>query len=323
MLPAVVPDFDAVDDVLPEDVTARAYGGEGREIGAGNPDGEGGVLLSQCLSGVLRLSEVSADVSPGGELDEAEHEGGEGDEEEERHGAVGMEDVLHRRPRHDEQRPAPEVIGEVLHAGDAAAQFRCGVLHDIGEHHRHDEDGEDAVQYRREGGEECHVGGLVDEGKADGHEECRDEVGEERERCHLLQVAANLLRHHRSRRRARRDDACQHRLGEDEEESVEVQTEDECHDEGDGEQLEHCHPHMPPHGSQFPVVHLTKRDEEDAEHEHRQDGIEERRHRRPRRVEAGDEGKDKVGGNAGEDAHRQRPVLDKTYHFFFHKRLQS
>ena len=42
----VLPNLDGVDDVLPEDITARADGGEGIKIGIGHPDGEGGVLLS-------------------------------------------------------------------------------------------------------------------------------------------------------------------------------------------------------------------------------------------------------------------------------------
>ena len=43
---SVLPNLDGVDDVLPEDITARADGGEGIKIGIGHPDGEGGVLLS-------------------------------------------------------------------------------------------------------------------------------------------------------------------------------------------------------------------------------------------------------------------------------------
>ena len=52
MMSAILPEFDAVDNVLPEHIAARADGGHGIEIGVGHPDGEGGVLLEQGLPAV-------------------------------------------------------------------------------------------------------------------------------------------------------------------------------------------------------------------------------------------------------------------------------
>ena len=317
---AVSPYLDAVDDVLPEDVAAWSHGGERRQIGAGYPDGEGSVLLPHRLSSVLRLPEVATDVTPHGKLHEAEHERGESYEKQERQTTRRMEDVLHRRPRHDEKRAPPEVIREVLHSGYPAAQTGCGVLHDICEHHRHDEHGEHAVENGGERREECHVGGLVYQWEAHRHKQCRDEIGEEREGGHLFKVASYLLRHHGSSRGARRDDAGEHGFGEHQRKPGEMQPHNECHDKRDGEHLEHAHPQMPPHGAQLAVVHLAERDEEHAEHEYGQHGIEEWRHSRPCRIECGYECEHKVGGNACEDAHGQSPVLDKLQNsvFLFH-----
>jgi hypothetical protein len=45
----MLPDLNTIDDILPEDVTARPYGGERIQVGRGKPDGKGGVLLSQGL----------------------------------------------------------------------------------------------------------------------------------------------------------------------------------------------------------------------------------------------------------------------------------
>ena len=129
----------AVDDVLPENVASGAYGGEWREVGAGYPDGEGGVLLSESLPGVNGLAEASADGSAAGELEDAEQERTGGDEEQEAERGVGVEDVLHRGAGDDEQRASPEIVGEVFDADDALAEALGVMLHDVGEQHRHDE----------------------------------------------------------------------------------------------------------------------------------------------------------------------------------------
>ncbi len=40
-----------IEDVLPDDVSCRAEGGEGVEIGLRHPDTEGGILLAEGLTG--------------------------------------------------------------------------------------------------------------------------------------------------------------------------------------------------------------------------------------------------------------------------------
>ena len=70
----VVPDFDGVDDVLPQDVAAGSDGGHGTEVHVGHPDAEAGVLLEQCLAGVDFRAQVSANASANGKLQETEQQ---------------------------------------------------------------------------------------------------------------------------------------------------------------------------------------------------------------------------------------------------------
>ena len=58
-----LPNLYAVNDVLPQDITARSYRRQGREVGTGYPYGEGGVLLSESLTGVHRLTEFVANCA--------------------------------------------------------------------------------------------------------------------------------------------------------------------------------------------------------------------------------------------------------------------
>ena len=44
-------ELGGIEDVLPDDIGCRAERGEGVEIGLSHPDAEGGVLLSEGLSG--------------------------------------------------------------------------------------------------------------------------------------------------------------------------------------------------------------------------------------------------------------------------------
>lgn len=136
---AVSPYLDAVDDVLPEDVAAWSHGGERRQIGAGYPDGEGSVLLTQSLPRIDRNTEATTNGTTATELEEAEHEGEEGNEEKEGNGGVGVQDVLHRGARDDKQRAAPEIIREILDGDDATAQTVHVMLDDVGKKHRNNQ----------------------------------------------------------------------------------------------------------------------------------------------------------------------------------------
>ena len=133
------PYLPAIDDVLPKDVAAGTYGGEWREISAGNPDGKGSVLLTQSLTRIDRNTEAMTYGTTATELEEAEHEGEEGYEEEEGDGGLGVQDVLHRGARDDEQGATPEIIREILDGDNATAQTVHVMLDDVGKEHRDDQ----------------------------------------------------------------------------------------------------------------------------------------------------------------------------------------
>ena len=133
------PYLPAIDDVLPKDVAAGTYGGEWREIGAGYPDGKGSVLLTQSLTSIHRNTEASAYGTTATELEEAEHEGEESYEEKEGDRGLGVQDVLHRGARDNEQGATPEIIREVLDGDDATAQTVHVMLDDVSKKHRDDQ----------------------------------------------------------------------------------------------------------------------------------------------------------------------------------------
>ena len=133
------PYLPAIDDVLPKNVAAGTYRGEWREIGAGYPDGEGSVLLTQSLTRIDRNTEASAYGTTATELEEAEHKGEESYEEEEGDGGLGVQDVLHRGARDNEQGATPEIIREVLDGNDATAEAVHVMLDDVGKEHRDDQ----------------------------------------------------------------------------------------------------------------------------------------------------------------------------------------
>ena len=132
------------------------------------------------------------------------------------------------------------------------------------------------VEYLRESLEEGDVGCLVDDGEADGYECGRDEVGEERVGGHLLERAAQLLRHHGSRRSRRADYAGKYGFEQNEVPPRDMECHDGPDDDGDEQYLEQCHPPVPRHGSETAEINLAERHEEDAEHEQWQYGIEHR-----------------------------------------------
>lgn len=77
MFLALLPDFNAVDDILPQYVTAGTYRGYRIEIHISYPDAEGGIFLEQGLSGINLLTQAAANGTAYAELDEAEDKGGD------------------------------------------------------------------------------------------------------------------------------------------------------------------------------------------------------------------------------------------------------
>ena len=105
-----LPNLYAVNDVLPQDIAARTYCRQGREVGTGYPYGEGGILLSESLACVHRLAEFAANRASASELKYAKQQRPDGDEQHKGECGFGVEDVLHRGAGDDKQRTSPEVV---------------------------------------------------------------------------------------------------------------------------------------------------------------------------------------------------------------------
>ena len=75
----MVVEFEAVDGVLPNDVAAGTYCSERVEVGAGYPDGESCVFLTEGLSAFHSAPEEVANVAPHGKLNHAKHKTHYGD----------------------------------------------------------------------------------------------------------------------------------------------------------------------------------------------------------------------------------------------------
>ena len=223
-----------------------------------------------------------------------------------------MHDVLHRGARDDGERAPPEIERQVFDADDALVQAVHEMLHDIGQHHGHEEHEAHLVEDDEERRPESHVDGGVDEWEAHRYEEGGEEIGEERIGGHLLQVSAQFGRHHGSGRRARTNDTGEQRLEQDEVVALDVEDEHGAHHHHDEGHLEHTHPEMPPHGPELVEVDLAKGDEEDEEHEHGEDGIDDGLTELSRLVELGREGEHQVDERSGEHRHRQCPFLEKS-----------
>ena len=70
----MVPDLDAVDGVLPQDVAAGAHRAQRVEVGVGNPHGESGVFLAQALARLDGGAEEVPHIASQGELHQAQHQ---------------------------------------------------------------------------------------------------------------------------------------------------------------------------------------------------------------------------------------------------------
>ena len=104
-----MPDFQAVDGVLPQDVAAGTSHRQWAQVGIGDPHGEGGVLLPQALTALNDSTEEVTDVSAHSELRQADEQRHDGDDDEEHHGCSAVDDVLDRAACHDRQRDAPHI----------------------------------------------------------------------------------------------------------------------------------------------------------------------------------------------------------------------
>jgi len=188
----LLPYLEAVDDVLPEDVAAGTDGRQGIQVDVGNPDGEGGILLSQRLTGLHDMVEVVADEAPQGKLNNAEDESQGSYHEQQPKRGIGMNDVLHRCSCNNHQRGSPQIVREVLYGDDPLVEAMHVVLHHIRHQHRHQQYDTHLIQYFQKCRHERNVSRLFYQGEEDGYQYYSDEVGDERVGCHLLQRTAQL-----------------------------------------------------------------------------------------------------------------------------------
>lgn len=238
----MLPKLETVDNVLPKNVTARADGGQGIEIHVGNPNGKGGVLLSECLSGIDHGIEEMANVAAHGKLDDAEHESQERDEQQEGHGGLCVHDVTHGGTGNDGERDGPKVERKVANADNAAVQTVHVMLDEVGQKHGKHQNEAYLVENEEKGRKERHVYVGVDKREDDRHK-CRgDEIGDERVGGHRLEVAAQLDRHYGSCSRSWSDDATKHGLHEYEPKSLGVKGQDEADNNGDEKHLRQSYP---------------------------------------------------------------------------------
>jgi hypothetical protein len=77
---AILPEFDTIDDVLPENVAACTYGGYRIKIGIGHPDAEGGILLERGLATIDLIAQMTTYATPQEEEHKAENKAENGDE---------------------------------------------------------------------------------------------------------------------------------------------------------------------------------------------------------------------------------------------------
>ena len=104
-----MPNLQAVDGVLPQDVATGTCHRQGTEVGVGYPHGEGCVLLSQALSALDDGAEEVADVASHGKLRQADEQRHQGDGDQEHNGSSAVDDVLNGATCDDGQRDAPHV----------------------------------------------------------------------------------------------------------------------------------------------------------------------------------------------------------------------
>jgi len=312
---SVYPDLKTVDDVLPEDIAARAYRRQRVQICVCDPYREGCVFLSQCLTGLEGAVEVMTDKTSDGKLYYTDYKSEEGDGEEECHCCVCIADMFYGGAGDDHQRYAPEVVAQVFDAYYPPMKPVHCVLYDVCEEHRQEEYEAYLAEDLQEGGEEGDVGTLVDHREAYGDEQRRDEIGQEGICRHIFQTAAEFGCDHRSRRGTRTDNAGEKRLHKYQTIVFHIETEYQAHDDEREDDLEQSHPKVPFHRKEFLEVYLTKGDEKDEKHEQREYRVEDRTEEFRRTGKEWYEGENQIQHRTGEHRCGQCPVLDEIDKF--------
>ena len=311
MLLAILPEFDAVDNVLPEHIAARADGGHGIEIGVGHPDGEGGVLLEQGLSAVDLIAQVTADAAAHEEEGEAEYQAHRGNHEEHRQAGIAMDDVAHGDSRSDAELHGPEIEREVGDGHNPGTDALGKVLHIPAQGQRGYQHHRQFLKDDDEGTPEREMTAPLKQGEHRRDHQRRSEGGDDDESRHRIDVSPDLRCDHRSCRRRRTDDAGEDTLPQDLLLRTGLDGKDDPAVERHEQQLGSHHADMPAMRAHLVEIDAAEGGEERAEHHHREDGIDNSTKRIARGIELGHEIEREIDQRARDNGHRQRPVLQK------------
>ena len=134
-----LPQFDAVDTVLPKDIAAGTDRGEGVEIGVSYPDGESGVFLSKGLTCLDCPVEEMTHITAHRKLDDTKNQRQECDEQKECGRSVGMDNVFYSGARDNRQRHRPHIKREVFDTDDPSVETVEMKFDHIRQPHRQDQ----------------------------------------------------------------------------------------------------------------------------------------------------------------------------------------
>ena len=128
-LTAIFPQFEAVDDVLPEHITTCAHGGDRIKIGISHPDTKGRILLEQGLSTIYLIPQMTANAAAHQEENETKDETHRGNHEQHRQSGFAMHDIPHSNARGNAELHGPEIEREVGDGHNPGTDTLGKVLH--------------------------------------------------------------------------------------------------------------------------------------------------------------------------------------------------
>ena len=174
----VIPQLNAVDNVLPKYVAAWPYRRQWVKIGKGYPDGKGGILLSQGLSCLNSTIEKAANKSADSKLYQAKQQANEGDEGEKKGGGLGVNDVFHGGSCYDGERESPKVKAKIAHTHNPIVKRLqyAPMLCEVSYYHRGNQNKTNTVENNEERLDETNVHIGFYQRKTSGNEGCTNEI---------------------------------------------------------------------------------------------------------------------------------------------------
>ena len=161
---------------------------------------------------------------------------------------------------------------------------------------RYHQDERHPLENDPEGSEERDMCALLHQGKHNGNHQCRNEVRQEGEGSHGIQVPSQFRRDNGCSCCTRSDDAAQDSLPHDLRMNIIgiCRKQDDANDDQHEEYLKQRDPEMPWFQTHLMEIHLTERHEQNQEHEQRQDLIEDRLKEPARLLQFRCEGKEDI-----------------------------